>query len=188
MTRLSHAFFGGRRPHAAVRLFSASAADAETLDQRLVSRFVVLLHVIEQGATLRDHFEQAAARMVVLDMGFEMASQVGDPLGEDGHLNLRRTRIAGLQCIVFDERGLALGGDRHRYVLNVAASRTRLLGAAEPGCRPGRSMRPGGTRTGGLYRIRRAAPEGLWPRVPLPLSRERARVRVRAASQNLKGL
>src|SRR5271168_4408979 len=106
--------------------------------------------------------------MVVLDMGFEMASQVGDPLGEDGHLNLRRTRIAGLQCIVFDERGLALDGDRHRYVLNVAASRTRLLGAAEPGCRPGRSKRPGGTRTGGLYRIRRAAPEGLWPRVPSP--------------------
>src|SRR4051812_9263556 len=92
MTRLSHASTRATAPCRRPRWCKASAADAEALDQRLVAGFVLGLHIVEQRATLRDHFEQAAARMVVLDMGLEVAGQVGDPLGEDGDLNFRRTR------------------------------------------------------------------------------------------------
>src|SRR5208337_2505326 len=94
-----------------------SATNAETLDQTLVARLVVLLDVVEQRTALRHHLEKTATRMVVLHVGLEMIGQVGDALGEDRNLHFRRTGVAGLQRIVFNERGLALGSDRHRSVL-----------------------------------------------------------------------
>src|SRR5208282_6618726 len=86
-----------------------SAADAQTLDESLVALFVLLLDVIEKRAPLRHHFEQAAAGVVVLDMGLEVIGQIGDPLGENRNLHLGRPRVADLQSILIDERGLALG-------------------------------------------------------------------------------
>src|ERR1700722_8174115 len=92
----------------------ASAADAETLDKRLVAPFIFVLDVVQQGAPLRDHLQQAATRVVILDMALEMAGEVRDPLSQDRHLHLWRTGVAGLQRIVPDERGFALRGYRHR--------------------------------------------------------------------------
>src|SRR5581483_1967850 len=92
----------------------SSATNAEPLDQRLVAGFVLPLDVIKERSALRDHFEQAAARMRVLHMRFEMFGEIGDSFGEDRDLHLRRTRIAGLYGIFLHERLLALDADRHR--------------------------------------------------------------------------
>src|SRR5271165_7019817 len=101
-----------KRPGAA----SGLATNAEALDEGLVARFVLLLDVIEQGAALRDHFQQTATGVVVLHVGLEVVGQVGDPLGENRDLDLGRPRVADLQGILVDERALALGSNRHRTV------------------------------------------------------------------------
>src|SRR5512134_3345871 len=71
-----------------------SAAQAQALDQRFVARLVGRLDVVEQPATLGDHLDQSAARMVVLHMHLEVLGQSGDALGEHSHLYIRRSRIA----------------------------------------------------------------------------------------------
>src|SRR5271165_3926363 len=143
-----------------------SAADAEALDEGLVARLVLLSHVVEKRAALRNHLEQAATGVVVLNMSLEVVGQIGDSLGENGDLNLWRTGVADLHGVLVDERGLALGGDRHRvvpwsYGRPEPASYEKT---AEPGCRPGRSRgeKSAGaraSRTARLYRFRPAAPE-----------------------------
>src|SRR4029077_5537629 len=52
-----------------------SASDAEPLDQILVAPFVGALEIIEQLAALRNELEQAASRMVVVDVRLEMLGQ-----------------------------------------------------------------------------------------------------------------
>ncbi len=52
--------------------------------------------------------------MVVFLMGLEVFGQVADSFCENGDLNFGGTRIARLRGIFLDERGFALGSDRHR--------------------------------------------------------------------------
>src|SRR5262249_24875581 len=96
------------------RAKSSSATNAELVDQRLIAAFVGALEIIEKLATLRDKLEQAPPRMVVLDVSLEMLGEIVDPFGEDRHVHLRRTRIAGLRCISLDDFGLAFVRNRHR--------------------------------------------------------------------------
>src|ERR1051326_4219377 len=82
-----------RQPHATARTSRAgwSASDAEPLDQRLVAPFIGALEIIEQLAALGNELEQAASRMVIVDVRLEMLGQAGDPFREDRHLYFRRT-------------------------------------------------------------------------------------------------
>src|SRR5271156_5021740 len=98
---------------------SASAADAQTLDEGLIARLILLLDVVEKRSPLRHHLEEAPAGMVVLDVRFEVAGQVGDALGENRNLHFGRPGVADFQTILIDERRLALSGDRHRLFLKV---------------------------------------------------------------------
>src|SRR5262245_28430049 len=91
-----------------------SPANAEFLDQVLVARFVRATQVVEQLAALAHHLEQPATRVVVLDVGLEMLGEVINALGQDRHLNFRRSGISGLLGIRLDYFGLAAGGHRHR--------------------------------------------------------------------------
>jgi len=52
------------------------------------------LEVVEQTSTLRDHLQQAAPRMVIFLMGFEMLGELVDARAEQRDLNLRRARIS----------------------------------------------------------------------------------------------
>src|SRR5688500_13217724 len=87
------------------------AAQPQTLDQRLVARFVRLLDVVEETAARRNHLQQAAAGMVVLAVQLEVFSEVGDTLGEDRYLDFRRAGIVLFGGVVLDERGLPLCGN-----------------------------------------------------------------------------
>src|SRR5690606_20725973 len=63
-----------------------STAQTEPLDQRLVTRRVGSLQVVEQLAASADHLQQAAARMVVFRMRLEVVGQFDDPGGGQRHL------------------------------------------------------------------------------------------------------
>ena len=54
----------------------------------MVALNVCSFHIIEQTSTLRDHLEQAAPRVIVLLMDFEMFGELVDPLAEQSYLNL----------------------------------------------------------------------------------------------------
>src|ERR1700745_589654 len=87
----------------------ALTANTEPLDQRLVAPLIVAPEIIEQLTPLRNELEQAASRMVVVDVGLEMLGEGGDPLGEDRNLDFRRPGVAGCGGVVFDDFGLAAG-------------------------------------------------------------------------------
>jgi hypothetical protein len=61
---------------------------AETSYYLMVALNVCTLQIIEQTATLRDHLEQAAPRVIVLFMGFEVFGKLIDPFAEQSYLNL----------------------------------------------------------------------------------------------------
>ena len=55
-------------------------AQAELLDNRLVTLGIVFLEVVEQATTLADQHEKTAARAVVLLVRFEVLRQLANAL------------------------------------------------------------------------------------------------------------
>ena len=53
------------------------------------------LHVIQQTATPTDHPQQTTPTGVVLGVQFQMLGHLGDAIGEQRNLDLRRARIRG---------------------------------------------------------------------------------------------
>jgi len=75
-------------------------ADSQPLDESLVAAELRSLQVIQQTPALTHQFEQAAARGVVLLMGFQVSRQVLDSLSQYGNLHFGRTRILVVQLVV----------------------------------------------------------------------------------------
>src|SRR5581483_1528155 len=111
-----------------------SPANSQPVDELLIPVFVGRLDVVEQAAPLAHQLEQPAPRMVVLGMRLEVIGQIGDPLGQDRDLDLRRTGISRLGRIFLNELLLAHSANRHQLILL-----SRGLNMAGPGCRPARS-------------------------------------------------
>src|SRR6266536_4701338 len=63
-------------------------AKLELLGQRLVTAGVHGMEIIQQTPPLADHFQQSAARTVVLDVFLQMFRQVVDALRQQGDLNI----------------------------------------------------------------------------------------------------
>ena len=59
----------------------------------MVALDVCTLQIIEQTATLGDHLEQAAPRVIVLFMDLEVFGKLIDSLAKQSYLNLWRARI-----------------------------------------------------------------------------------------------
>src|SRR4029077_15260635 len=106
-----------RRSSAGSKVDAGSAAQLEPVDQLLVATGMLDLQIFEQAPALADHHQQAAAGMEILAVGGEMLGEILDPLGEDRDLYFRRPGVALFGRIVFDERSLALGRNRHRQLL-----------------------------------------------------------------------
>ena len=98
---------------------SSLAAQAELFDQRLVARLVLLLQIVEEAATQGHHLQKAATGMVILHVALEVLGEIGDALGEDRHLDLRRAGIGRAGGIFLDQRLLAFGSNRHRGSLRL---------------------------------------------------------------------
>src|ERR1700691_1599971 len=116
-----------------------STANVVLFEQRLVTRLVLSLDVIEKRAARCDHFQKPPTRMIVLHVGFEMIGEVIDAFRQDRDLNLGRTGVAGLVGVRLDDFRFALRGNRHRQILSLrpelAVSPVRLntrLGMSSP--------------------------------------------------------
>eukprot|EP00919_Chromeraceae_sp_WS-2016_P066895 GHVR01158194.1.p1 GENE.GHVR01158194.1~~GHVR01158194.1.p1 ORF type:complete len:153 (-),score=0.91 GHVR01158194.1:61-519(-) len=102
-----------KNPASAI-LLARLAAQAELFDQGLVTAVIDLLDVVEKAATGRNELEQTAAGMVILAVFLEVLGEVGNALGQDGHLNFRRAGVVWSGCVFLNQSGLALSSDRHR--------------------------------------------------------------------------
>src|SRR6202043_1185847 len=87
-------------------------------EQRLVTRLVLPLDVIEKRTARSDHFQKPTTRMIVLHVGFEMPGEVVDAFRQDRDLNLGRAGVAGLVGIRLDDVRFTFGGYRHRQTLS----------------------------------------------------------------------
>jgi hypothetical protein len=79
-------------------------SDSESLDQFGVSIRVFALEVIEQAAALPDQFEEPAARVMILRVGFEVFGQVIDAFAENRHLNFGGAGVRVVRTVAPDER------------------------------------------------------------------------------------
>src|ERR1700694_3355559 len=122
------------------RALNHSATNVMFFDERLVTRLVLLLDVIEKRAARRHELQEAAPRMVVLHVGLEMPGEVVDAFRQDRSLTLGGAGVAGLDGIRLDDFRFAFGGYRHRQTLSLlraglAVSPVRLntrLGMSSP--------------------------------------------------------
>src|SRR5665647_1553175 len=96
-----------------------STANVMLFEQRLVTRLILPLDVVEQRTARRDHFQKTPARMIVLHVGFEMSGEVIDAFRQDRNLNLGRAGVAGLVGIRLDDFRFTFGGNRHRQTLSL---------------------------------------------------------------------
>src|SRR5689334_23817522 len=74
---------------------TSSTTNVMFLDERLVTRFVRLLQIVQKRTARRHELQEPAARMIVLHVALEMVRQVVDAFRQDRNLNLRRAGVAG---------------------------------------------------------------------------------------------
>jgi hypothetical protein len=70
------------------------SSQAQLDDETSISLYVLATKVVEKPPTLTDHQKQATPTVVVVFVLSKVFCQVVDPLGEQGHLNLRRAGVA----------------------------------------------------------------------------------------------
>ena len=87
-------------------LFSNLLTDTQLGDQGTIALDVLLHEVVEQAAALTDHLVQAAAGVVVLRVLLEVLGELVDALGENGDLDLGRTGVAGMGCVLLNDSSL----------------------------------------------------------------------------------
>jgi hypothetical protein len=76
---------------------------AKTADHLVIALYIRALEVIQQTPALRDHLEQAAPRVIIFLVGFEMLGQLVNALAEQSDLYLWRTRIAVVRTELSDD-------------------------------------------------------------------------------------
>ena len=62
---------------------------SELLNNALIAFLIAAFDIVKKTTTLRDHFQKAAPRMVILGMGFEMFRQIGNTFGKNSNLHFR---------------------------------------------------------------------------------------------------
>src|SRR3546814_21009024 len=62
----------------------ASAAQAQALDQGIVTGLVLALHVVQQAPALADHDPKDEARVEILAMSIELLGQIRDAVRQAG--------------------------------------------------------------------------------------------------------
>ncbi len=115
-----------------------STAQAEALDQRLITLVVLVLEIAEQCATLVHQHQQAAAAVMVLLVDLKVLGKLHNTAGKQGHLDFRRTGVIRAALVFFND---FLGVDRHDDLLDAGSAGTladttthRLTRLGKPPC------------------------------------------------------
>ena len=74
--------------------------ESKLLDERSVRLQVTSLEIRQQAAPGTHHLEQAAAAVMVLQMGTEVLGEGVDPLGQERHLHLGRAGVGGMRLVL----------------------------------------------------------------------------------------
>src|SRR5687767_14385509 len=77
-------------------------AQPQTTDDLVVAFNIRSFQVIQQTTSLRDHFQQAAPRVIIFLVRFEMLGQFVNALAEKRHLHLGRTCVCLMRAEVGD--------------------------------------------------------------------------------------
>ena len=77
--------------------------ETEFFDDSAIPLDLVRLEVVEEATASPDEAEKTSAGVVVLFMDLEMLGKVGDPLGKQRDLDLRRTGIRIVKLILTDD-------------------------------------------------------------------------------------
>src|SRR5690606_34444535 len=111
----------GARPRRVTPPQGLSSAEAESLNQRTIPLDVHSHEVVEQSATTADQQQQTTTRMVVLLVHLEVLGEVGDPLRQQGHLRLGRSRVGLVKTELGQDRFLLLRGQSHVFTPRLCA-------------------------------------------------------------------
>lgn len=74
---------------------------AELCDDSVIALRAFTGQVVQEGLTLRNHLQEAAAGVVVFRMCFEVFHELLDLVGQDGDLHFSRTSIAVVEFIFY---------------------------------------------------------------------------------------
>ena len=85
-------------------------ADIQPLDEVGVPLRVFSLEVVEQPPALADQHQEAAARMMIFRVGFEVLGEVVDAFAENCDLHFRGSGIAFVRAVVANQLCLAVFG------------------------------------------------------------------------------
>ena len=87
----------------------ALLAYAQLTDDFAVTICIVCLEVIQQPPALAHQHQQAAARSMILRMGFEMLGQLANALAEDRDLHFRTSGVGVMRAKTRDNVNFSLG-------------------------------------------------------------------------------
>ena len=88
-------------------------AQTEFLDQRGVAVCVLPFQVSQQALAPVHHLQQAAAAVVILQVGLEVRRQFVDAVGQQGDLDLGRTGVGRAAGVRLDDLGDMFSGGGH---------------------------------------------------------------------------
>ena len=81
-------------------------SQTQLADDRAITLDVNLLQVVQKVSSVTDHLLKTAAAVEVLLVGLQVLGQVSDAVGEDRDLNLGRTRVSLVGCVLLNESEL----------------------------------------------------------------------------------
>ena len=87
------------------RASSLLAAQTQVGDQLEVAIVLSAGQVVEQTASLADHLEQAAARVIVVLVAAQVFCQRIDTVGQQRDLDVCRASIGGVEPVLLNNRG-----------------------------------------------------------------------------------
>jgi hypothetical protein len=85
-----------------------SAPQAELGYEAPVSLYVFATQIVEESPALADHEQQTTTAVVIVLVVTKMFGQVIDPLGEQSHLDFRRTGVTSVSPEFLDDFGSCL--------------------------------------------------------------------------------
>ena len=88
-------------------------SESKLLDQFEIARSVGSGQIPQKPVSASNQHEQASSARMILVVVLEVALKCIDPLGENGNLYFRRTRVCSGSAMFTDERGFLLLGDGH---------------------------------------------------------------------------
>jgi hypothetical protein len=77
--------------------------EPEIRDQAAVALEVRPLEILQKPAPTADHLQKASPTVMVVLVGIEMATEVIDPLGEQGDLNRGTPDVAFVKGVLLDD-------------------------------------------------------------------------------------